>query len=453
MAVFPMSNQQAFLQRLSEKGKKQDYIDMSKELLDSFYHALGTEPQSSKSIDAFVRDRWSGYVRRDRATFQILNDYADFCETAAPLFTNAFREYTRETFEGEARKAMRAYKNAIVYIPKDTKIDPFYLNGLTNGEFAEAFRRLQELIYAIYDDIERGSPFDWGWPDWSGLTADGINHNRVMMTFEALAGSGHMDGDKLVVDKARFFGYAICKPMARTKLLLEGFVKIGFNIEGFEDKKSSSFIVTYLGIPNLITVLCAYFKKRSVEDGGNRVRAFSYRFVENPAAQTRETFFLAKTDGEPEKRREIYYWLYDEAVKYGFSPMGYVHMGCYSYKKGEQEWLLLGSGSSYHEDDFLHSPDFALAAKALFLRIFQTHPEKIDNLLKRFPESVGRPWDWCFKCRTNSYDCKNRIMLKKDGRNYYHCGAKTYFYFHDPEFDDVKAILELYKLENDIKPL
>ena len=123
------------------------------------------KPPSSGDINKFVRKRWSGYVSRDRATYQILNDYANFCDKESSLFTNAFHEHIRETFEGEARKAMRAYKNALVNIPDGTKIDSFFLEKLTNDEFAEAFKSLQKLIFSIYDAIECCSPFNWGWPN------------------------------------------------------------------------------------------------------------------------------------------------------------------------------------------------------------------------------------------------------------------------------------------------
>ena len=445
-----MENIPAFLHYLTEKSKKQTYIDMSRELLDNLRGTLGNKTPSSEAIDTFVRRRWSGYVSRDKDTYRILNDYADFCETEWLIFSNAFREHVRDTFESEARKAMKTYKNAIVPIPKDTRIDPYFLGGLTNDDFVTAFKSFQEFIYAIYDGIERGSPFDWGWPDWNAITWEGINHNRVMMVLDAMVNSGEMDSDLLVVDKKRFSRHNICKPIAKTNLMLEGFMRTGLHIEGLDDKKSDSFSVACPDTPNLIYVLHSYFKHR--DDGcKNHIHVFSYRFVENPDVQTRETFFLAKTDGEPEQLREIYYWLYDEAVKHGFLPQGKENMGCYSYKRGKDDWLLLGSGHSYHEDEFLHSPNYKLAAKAKFFRVFQTHPDKTNKLLKRFPESIGRPWDWCF-CN-NLGSCKNRVMIEKDGRNYHHCCTKTYLYFHDPNFDDVKAILELYKIENNIKPL
>ncbi|MCL2285397.1 MAG: hypothetical protein FWC32_03425 [Firmicutes bacterium] len=444
-----MDNIQAFYHHLVQKGKKQDYIEASKKLMDNFYATLGDESPSSEVIDKFVRKRWSGYVSRDRATYQILNDYADFCKTVYPLFSNAFREHIRETFEGEAKKATRVYKNAIAYIPQDTKIDPFFLGRLTNEEFVEAFKSLQSVIFSVYENIERSAPFDWGWPGWQAITAEGINQNRVMMFLDALTGSGRLDSDVLIVDKKRFGGYDICKPIAKAKQMLKGFVDMGFCIEDLDNKRSPVFTVSYPNISNLITVLCAYFKNRHSD-----CRVFSYRFVEDPAAHIREVFFLAKTDGEPENIRKIYYWIYDEAVKHGFIPMGYENMGCYVYKKGSKKWLLLGSGHSYHEDDFLHSPNYTLAAKVKFNNVFRTHPEKINDLMKRFPESFGRPWtSWCFKCKPNEVNCKNAIIYIKENRKFHHCGVKSYLYFHDPSFEDVKAILELYKLENNIKPM
>ncbi|MCL2707749.1 MAG: hypothetical protein FWF03_01395 [Defluviitaleaceae bacterium] len=446
-----MIDAQAFYQHLIEIKKQQSYVDTSRVVLESLFKALGSEPPSSGAINAFVRSRWSGYVSRDKATYRILNDYANFSKNENQLFADAFREHVRETFEGEARKAVKAYKNAIVPIPKNARIDPVFLNGLTNDEFVTAFKSLQNFLCAVYDGIGRGSPFEWGWPDWKAITWEGINHNRVIMVLDAMAKSGQMDGDLLVVDKKRFGGHGVCKPIAKTNLLLEGFIKTGLHIVGIYDKKSDSFTVSCPDNPNLISVLRSYFINGN-DDRKNRVNALSFRFAENPETQTRETFFLAKTDGEPEELRKIYYWLYDEAVRHGFTPQGCESIGCYSYKKGDDEWLLLGSGHSYHEDAFLHSAPYKIAAKVRFLNVFKTHPDEIGRLLKKHPDAVGRPWQWCF-CKTKPPDCKNRVVLKKNGQDRIHCARGINFYFHDPDFDDVKTILELYKIENGIKPV
>jgi len=443
-----MNNKSDFIQYLTGKKKKQAYIDTSIELLDSLEKMLGDNPPSTDIIDAFVKSRWCGYVSKDRATYQILNDYADFCEKTWTQFTDAFNNHIRETFEGEARKAMKIYKKALVPIPKDTVIAPGFLNGLTNDEFVTAFTHLQQFIRAIYDDIEGGSPFKWGWPGYRAIAAEGINQNRVMMVLSALVNSGHIDNDVLIVDKQCFGGHDICKPVVKAKLMLEGFAKTGLYFNALDNKDKATFTVSCPDIPKLITVLNAYFQRRH-DDSSKHVHIFSYRFVEDPLVQDRESFFLAKTDGMPKNLKEIYYWLYDEAIKHGFTPTGNENMGCYSYKKGSKEWLLLGSGSSYHEDEFLHSPNYALAAKPRFHHVFKTHPEKISALKKKFPDSFGRTWTQCWKCKAKSDECKNRVKFELADRDYYHCG-RGYLYFHDPDLDDVKAILELYKWENGI---
>jgi len=50
-------------------------------------------------------------------------------------------------------------------------------------------------------------------------------------------------------------------------------------------------------------------------------------------------------------------------------------------------------------------------------------------------------------------DCKNRVVLQKNGQDRIRCARGINFYFHDPDFDDVKTILELFKIENNIKSL
>ncbi|MCL2002401.1 MAG: hypothetical protein FWG72_00150 [Oscillospiraceae bacterium] len=440
-----MDNISAFLQHLVDMEKKPAYIDMSREVLEAFREGVGNQPPSSEAIDSFVRSRWSGYVSRDRATYQILNDYSDFCENEHPAFTAAFREHIRETFEGEARKAVRKYKNAIVYIPENTQIESVFRGGLTNDEFVKAFRSLQEVLFSIYDSIERSSPFDWGWSDWKGLTAEGLNHNRVMMVLAALVDSGRLDCDCLCVEKKSLGKHGICRPMANTRLMFNKFIDKGFHISGIDDKKSPVFTVSFPKIPNLMAVLYAYFKSSE-----KARQILSYRFVQDPAAQNRETFFLAKTDGQSKELREIYDWLYDEAMRHGFTPYGSEKMGCYVYKKGKEEWLLLGDGSSYHEDEFLHSVKYKMAAKVRFDRVFQTHSDEIETLMKRFPDSFGRWWTQCFKCRTGADSCKYHIRFTTGSRSY--CAKHHHLYFHDPDFNDVKELCELYKLENNIKP-
>jgi len=447
-----MKSVQEFMQHLAAKKKGKKHIEERSSLIRQFHATLNGQPPTAEAIDTFVRKRWSGYVSRDKNTFQALSDYADFCEQTA----HVFNKFVRDTFEGEARKAMKAYKSSMVFIPSNTKINPIYLDGLTNEEFINAFTFLQKFLYAVYDAVEQGSPFGWGWPNWSDLTWYGIIHNRVVMVLNALAECGYLENNTLVVDKYRFTEHSkkradeqiVCRPPQKTKLLLEGLMQMGLHIEGLDDASMPHFIVSFPNHPNVITAICSYFKARS-ESATNHVRYFSYRFVEDAATQTHETLFLAMTDGEPKHLREIYYWLYDEAVKHGFEPTGSEKMHCYLYKKGTKEWLLLGKGSSYHESEFLHSINYSIATKFGFPKTYYTHPEKIEWLRQRFPTAFTSPWGGCHGCKAAPEDCKHYVTF---GHERYVC-IKGYYYFHDPTFDDVKEMLELYKIEKNIKPL
>jgi len=455
-----MNNIEEFALYLGEKKKKQKYIDERVGFISSFYDELDGKSPTAKSIDTFIRNRWSGYVSRDKNRFALLNEYADACEQFDPEFANAFHKYIHETFEGETRKAMREYKNDMVFIPNDTVINRTYLDGLSNAEFVVAFKDLQSFLCDIYDAIEHDSPFDWGFPSWNGLTWYGLVQNRVVMLLNALVQCGKFENSTLIVDKYCFDEHSkkkadeqiICKPPEKTRLLLEGLIKMGLHIEGLDDMNLPFFCVSFPDNPNVINVIYSYFKEKNT-DITNHIRYFSYRFIQDPATQSHETFFLAKTDGEPEHLREIYYWLYDEAVKYGFNPTGEEKMYCYLYKKGTKEWLLVGKGSSYHEEEFLHSVNYSLSVKFTFSKIYHTQPDKIEWLKNRFPSSFATRWGGCYKCKEKKgtmESCKNRVITNPDMRM--GC-VKGYFYFHDPTFDDIKEILEMYKLENNIKSL
>jgi len=454
-----MKNAQEFGEYLATKRKGYNYIKERVNFIEWFQGDLQGAAPTVALIDTFVRNRWCGYVSKDKHTFQVLSDYADFCGLTDPTFLEIFRAFARATFEGEARKAMKAYKAAMVFISPDTKINPLFLNGLSNDEFVRAFRALQDFMYAVYDAIEHGTPFDWGWPDWRELTWYGLIHNRVVMVLNALVACGHVENDALIVDKRRFAEHAqqradeqiICKPPEKTKLLLEGLHKMGLHIQGLDDKNTPTFTVTFPTHPHVIPVLCAYFKQAQTT---HHIRYFSYRFIEDPAAQSHETFFLAKTDGEPAHIRDIYYWHYDQAVLHGFTPTGDEKLYCYLYKKGTKEWFLLGKGSSYHEEEFLHSVDYELSAKFAFPKTYHTHPDKIAWLKERFPSSFNTRWGGCHRCKAKKgtmETCKHRVIIHPDNPHY-RC-IKGYLYFHNPTFDDIKTMLEIFKLENNIKPV
>jgi len=430
----------------------------TQEFIDRFYAELNGQPPSIAAFDTFVRNRWCGYVSRDKNTFAMLNEYANICAQSDPAFADAFHAYVRHTFEGETRKAMREYKASMVFIPDGTIISSVYLGELSNAEFVRAFRAIQEFLYAVYGEIECGSPFDWGFPAWSDLTWYGLVQNRVVMLLNALVACGHAENGVLYVDKQRFADHAnrrideqlLCRPIEKTALLLDKLNYMGMQVEGYSEADTPVFAVSFPGMPHAVAVLYAYFKETSPQTT-NHIRYFSYRFVQDPTSQTHETFFLAKTDKEPQHLREIYYWLYDEASKHGFTPTGEEKMYCYLFKKGSKEWLLVGKGSSYHEEEFLHSVNHSISVKFAFPKIYHTHPEKIEWLKSRFPASFATRWGGCYKCKEKKGTmdtCKHRVIIYADKR--IGC-VKGYFYFHNPTFDDIKKFVAMYKLEHKIK--
>jgi hypothetical protein len=67
----------------------------------------------------------------------------------------------------------------IKLIPDDCKINPKYLDVMTNDEFVITFREMQQLIIGIYADVEK-APFDWGYPaENNTVELWGAAYNRI----------------------------------------------------------------------------------------------------------------------------------------------------------------------------------------------------------------------------------------------------------------------------------
>ena len=192
-----------FVEYLIEQKRTQNSID---NFMGEFESFCAVQP-NPEEIGKFA---WrKGSVTGVKPTYSFLEAFADFCEARKDeylkllLYGDTIRIHIRDHFEGEAWQAVTNYKNTMMFIPEDTQIDTQYLGGLTNEEYIKAFGDLQRLIYAFYEAIENGSPFEWGWADWSRLTVYGINHNRVIRTIHILSDSDLVD-DKLVVEKKLF---------------------------------------------------------------------------------------------------------------------------------------------------------------------------------------------------------------------------------------------------------
>jgi len=453
---------QTFPEYLTGKGMKPPYIQKSMALADKFHAMLCNDSPSTEVIAEFINDVKRNGVKGDstgwgenatKTAYQFLDKYAEFCGEAS-LFAAAYRKHICETFEEPARNAVNGYKKAMVFIPEDTEIDPYFLDGLSNDEFVTAFKALQQLVYDIYEEIERTSPFDWGWQGWQDIAAYGVWHNRIWGLLGVLAEIGHLDGNILVVDKKKLNDHDIAKQQnqlnskAKANMIIAGFMDMGLLIEGFDDKKAETFMVSCPDTPNLITVLNAYFKERRrecckcrkadvypcmkdcyVTFVGHHKQIFSYRFVEQHPPNTHDTevLFMAVTDSAPEALRKIQYYLHDEATKHGYKipPWTPAHGGSIQYWNytdnwGSKMWLTVSSGTSWMDFFYMLSMN-KWTLKTKFKRILKKYPDKADWLDSTYPGMFNR----------------------SDGT----------LIMQNPTFEDVEIILEFYKLENNIKPL
>ena len=457
----------SFATYLTEKKRAQKTIDEHMRLFDIF----GDTPPTTEEIGSFCWGKHgAGYGSVElTARWRFLDEFAAFCEAQEsktdyelPIFAAAIRTLIHDHFEGSAWRAVTKFKQEIVPIPEDTQIDPQFLNGLSNYEFITAFKALQELIYGIYEGIEQGSPFEWGWPDWRGLKVYGINHDRVMRAFESLS-YGELVGDALVVDKKSYFASDHHKPQDRAILLLKGLAQHGLLIEGLEDKKATAFTVSCLDSPDVMRVIQSYFPSRPNPENCDKctedcmeiahcwrtnyyrhTRLISHRFVEvNERIEVRAPFatwtggkaeFLARTDFLPESLRRTHYAIHQDACKVGIwtDPFYDVFSGAIVYAKGtwkKHTRLILWDHN---------------AIMVRLNRVFAKHPEKIAELESRFPEIFTKKRQGCADCDTT---CKYRYTGDKSW-----CGYIE-FWFEKPTHDDAIFIWELFKLDNNIKPV
>ena len=432
-------------------------------------HLLESRPIEPYMVDDFFNSIRHPWRMQDRAeAYGILLEYVDNIETEQPDVAASLREGYNLYFENTARKGVRENMKQIVKIPHDTRIDCKYLNGLGNDDFVTAFDSLQEFLIACYSDIAR-APFEWGYPcSHKKLSAVGWGEEyRLRGMLANLFSYGEFDGYGLTVDKKAYFKNAYLSNSEETKLMLDGFTNMGLIVEGL-DSKSKTFYVSFPDNANMLCILPLFFAagecSKCWEDCphigkcyGNypitRHTSFSYRFFEDKTTQTHEAEFLIALDSMPEHLREIHLWLYEEAKQYGFDfdPFWAASYGCISYNRGGwggKHMPFVGMhgiyGSCIGEDK--------IAAHTTFKRIFKTHPGEIARLMEKFPDSIGNhAYDCPFYCgKTGENICKKGYRYKIDGVDYHSCGYKS-FLFMNPTFDDVKWIVELWKLENQIE--
>jgi len=432
-----MNSKQQFIQYLTEKKKKQSYIDECAGYVEHLNAAFDAQSITPEAISDFNNRTSSWSLVALKTSFQFLDDYAKFSDVEQPSLADAIRLGCRQIFEQTAKNEVKKRKRDVLPIPTNVTIAPKHLGKLSNDQFIAAFGALQQLVIACYYDIE-SDPFAWGYPDFYATGG----YNRVNDILFAMVFCGECNDSVLAVNAVKFFAYTGVKRHKNLELMISGFEKMGFTFDSF-DKKSGEFSVSYPNYPNIMTVLCAYVNEIGENEKqdwryGTAKNSFSYRFIEDTSVQTHERVFLAKMDYASEALREIQIWLHAEAAKYGFTidPDEWEEKGCMLYKKGSKRWLLVGQRDNG-----------SVFAKAIFRDVHTN--EHMATLYRKFPDTFRS--NCGIACGTNvKPTCTMRIEFDVDGKTQ-RCCAYHSFIFINPTLGDVKMIMELFKLENKIK--
>jgi hypothetical protein len=367
---------------------------------------------------------------------------------------------------------VKASRERIAPIPADLKVNPQILAGLPGVEFLNAFGELQEFVIQCYKNIE-SDPIAWGYPDpykqksGNGGISIGPHEKRLTAFLYALSAAGVLENGILTVDFKAFNNHFKLWAHTKPEAMLNGFAEHGLIIENFS-KKSSHFSVKYPKNPHVLQALCAHFASRpcrrcygacnhmgSCYWGGaiTPVTIFSYRFIEDPTEQKQEIEFLAFVSGMPEELQQIQFYLYSESKRYGyrFDPFKPVWSGGLLYEKRAVEWPRVGYiGDGWHGDDYRM---FSFRCHIKPNKIFKTHPQKIIEFAKQRPDVFTNPDHMCNQhCgKTLNNICHaHRVSYEIDGVTYHNCGGIR---IHNPSFEDVKTIVELFVLENNLTPV
>jgi len=455
-----MLDKQGYSDYLARKNSSEKIRKERVELLDRFENVIA---QNGITDIADVGDAeiielmrpWNISGRRNflHNIAGFLKDYSAFAkkETSALAPLAAMIEnYYKKSYEAYGKSAAETRRQAVLPAPVDFKVNPKHLREMTNEQFVAAFREWQQFVVRCYENIER-VPFDWGYPDYQ--TTDGY-YNRVIDILFALGLCGMYTTDGgISVDGAKFFGSPIVKRHKKIEQMITGFEQMGLFFEGF-GKKAQNFRVFYPDNPNVAAVLCEYAAligaNHAEWEWGRHLNSLSYRYAEDPASQKYPAIFNAEMDYSSAQLREIQEWLYAEAEKCGFTiDTGGLPQGCLSYRKGSKEFLRVRQGHRKPNAGHFDHHESKIGTKVSFIHAFESAPVQMRELCNRFP-NVFRLDDTGKCCHENK--CMHRMNFALDGVSYKRCGLGNFF-FEDISFDDVKAILEMFKIENKIKSL
>ena len=420
------------------------------------------EDITDAEIDALMRP-WNVSGRRAflHNIAKFLHDYAAFIKKENPAqlpLASFIGHYYNKGFIARAKAAAECYRKRILPLPPEIEINPEYLRGMDNADFVDAFRELHAFVIRCYEDIER-DPFAWGYPDYE--TTDGY-YNRVMDVLFALGLYGVHDDGGITVDGTAFFASNSIKRHKKIELMIKGFEEMGLSFEGFS-KKAQSFRVECPDNKEVMAVLSIYTSLIDTTKNDwqwHYLNSLSHRFIEAPGKYP--ALWQYQMDYATDELREVQMWLFDEAAKYGFTVAGF-NKGCISYKKGSKEFLLVRNGHRPEGTNHFEDDGTQIGTKVSFIHAFERNPEGMRVLCDRFPDvfrlddpgrCCGDKSDMPHQFTDHSEDdgkrCAFVMKFKFNGVSYKRCGLGSFF-FTDITLDDVKAILEMFLVENKIK--
>lgn len=338
-------------------------------------------------------------------------------------------------------------RDSIIPIPDDCVVDKTYLGGLSNKEFIDVFKELQQLIVSMYNDIGK-DPSAWGFPEEP--KTKGLEYERLTEIIFALMANGEYTDNKVVINTTLFL--KPIKSFANIKTTLKTLEKYGFTIDNFNNK-NSSFTLSHTN-SELLRILHLYENlwDTSLPHWSHyfpSLARFSHRWIEEKSSQKQEMIFLATLDEYSSNYKEIQFWLYEQAKIYGYSidKKSPREKGCLRYSKGSKGFLLVGE-----RDDTGRKIIFS---KTIFRKSFE-NKEKMDVLYNLFPDTFGANKNsLCHLCngsRNANDDCSMRISYKLNDNTYKNCAYRS-FYFNNLNKDNVKILLDMFVIENKIKPV
>ena len=463
-----MFDKQKYAEYLSRTRKSDGTIHEYLKILDYFYEFIpGYRKQNPQSSDIMMIEKFFAKYNVAhmetvfRTMMKCLNQYAEYTieNTGNSEFLNiaeAVKETLANRYRQKAVNFAAGRKKLIIPIPENTCIEPKYLNGIDNEDFVLVFRELQNRIVSIYIGIE-ASPFEWGFPDFE--QTDGY-YNRVADFLFGFVRNGIYKDGTLTVDTKAFSADYDVKRHRKHELVIKALHNFGFEIKNF-DKKNKSFEVAYPDNDNLINVLNSYVRALSENDFtwatkekhanywliSKHKYSFSYRYAEERKSQKYEVPFLVELDCASETGKEVLLLIHAEASKHGYfidldQPIEH-YTNCILYKNSDKWFLFAGENPTVTNwsADLRHG----ISIKAEFREAFINEKDKMDDIIRRFPESFKSNCGFC----AHRKNCPSRIKYIVGEETRHACSGHS-FWFENLTLKDVKDILEMFKIENKV---